>query len=340
MGKKQFVSDLRVGGSVESCFVLADKKLIEFKNKPGQFLSLTLRDRTGEVAAKVWDNAPEVANGLRESDLVFVTGKVESYRQALQLNISAVELADVSQAEVADFMPVTSKDVGELKRRVAETVASITNPHIKPLLEAFFADTGFMDIYAAAPAAKALHHAYVGGLIEHVVEVIELAEPMLRLYPKIDRDLLHAGVLLHDIGKTRELRWSFSIDYTDEGRLLGHIVIGSQMVEERIQQIPNFPEDLRFRVIHMILSHHGTLEFGSPKRPKTLEAQALHLIEDLDAQLKGFVQTIEAVSDPIQAWTPFDRRFERYLYTGRGKLGIAEGESEESSGEGARDSLF
>lgn len=357
MSKKQFVADLRPGTTVESVFVLAEKRLLDFRNKPGQFLALTLRDKTGNIEAKVWENAAAVAGRLTEGNLVCVTGKVETYRQVLQLNVQTVEVTNLTQdgtpdlgpVEVSDFMPTTTKDIPELKERILATVSSVQNPSLKRMLELFFEDAAFLERFSTAPAAKALHHAYLGGLIEHIVEVLELCEPMLRLYPQIDRDLLMTGVLLHDIGKVRELHWGVTTDYTDEGRLMGHIMIGSEMVLEKIHQIDDFPPSLRLRVLHMILSHHGTLEFGSPKRPKTLEAQALHLIENLDAQLKGFVQTIEAVDDPDQAWTPFDRRFERYLYTGHGDLRVADTSPEPPEGpipagqegaSGSRESLF
>jgi len=318
--KKQFVSDLTAGDKVETIFLLTEKKLLDFKNKPGQFLSVTLADRTGSVEGKVWENAPDVFGRINEGDLLYVVGRLETFRDVPQLKIETLETADASQVDIEDFVPKTGKDIGQLKAAVLRCVQQFTNPYLKRLVASFFEDEAFLERFSTAPAAKALHHAYVGGLIEHVVEIIELCEPMLRLYPQIDRDLLMTGVLLHDIGKVRELSCGFRTDYTDEGRLIGHISIGYEMVHDKIRAIEGFPESLRLRVLHMMLSHHGTYEFGSPRRPKTIEAQALHLVENLDAQLKGFVQAIEAVKDPSRRWTDFDRRFERYLYTGHGDV--------------------
>jgi len=330
--KKQFVSDLTTGDRVDSFFVLTEKKLLDYKSKPGQFLSLILSDRTGSVEGKVWERAAEMSAELNEGDLLYIVGRLETYRQSPQLKIETLETADASQVELGDFTVATNRDIGELKSIVRQCLDGFTSPHLKNLTASLFSDEGFFEQFSAAPAAKALHHAYLGGLLEHIAEVIELCEPMLRLYPQIDRDLLMTGVLLHDIGKIRELSWGLHTEYTDEGRLLGHISIGYEMIYEKIRQINGFPESLKNRVLHMILSHHGVYEFGSPRRPKTIEAQALHLVENLDAQLKGFVQTIEGVRDPAQRWTDFNRRFDRYLYTGYGDEWECPDEDEDEGG--------
>jgi 3'-5' exoribonuclease len=199
---------------------------------------------------------------------------------------------------------------------VRETIASVENPHLRALLDKFFADEEFVAAFSRAPAARRIHHAYLGGLLEHTVEVVVLCQTVLTLYPQIHRDLLMAGALLHDVGKTREFTYQRDMDYSDEGRLLGHVVLSDQMIAERLAAIPDFPPELALRLRHLVVSHHGRYEWGSPRRPKTLEACALHYIENLDAQVNRFAQVIAARRDKTRPWTEYDTLLRRYLYAG------------------------
>jgi 3'-5' exoribonuclease len=192
----------------------------------------------------------------------------------------------------------------------------IKTPHLKKLVESFLSDREFMDGFKKAPAAKNFHHGYIGGLLEHTMSVCKLAQSISEHYPQLDREILMAGAFLHDIGKIKEFKTNTIIDYTDEGRLLGHVVLGTVMLDEKIEKIRSFPNDMALRLKHLILSHHGEYDFGSPKRPKFLEAFALHLIDDLDAKIIGLERIMERDKQD-GAWTDYNRLFERYFLKGR-----------------------
>ncbi|MEA3459118.1 MAG: HD domain-containing protein, partial [Chloroflexota bacterium] len=194
----------------------------------------------------------------------------------------------------------------------------------RSLLDKFFDDEEFVKKFCRAPCARRIHHAYLGGLLEHVTEVIVLCQAVLGLFPQIDRDLLLTGAILHDVGKIREFVYQTEIDYSDEGRLWGHMVIGDRLISERVAQIPDFPPELAMRLRHMVLSHHGRHEWGSPRRPKTLEACALHYIDNLDAQVNRFAQIIAARRDKTKPWTEYDTLLKRYLYAGKEGLAVEE----------------
>jgi len=214
--------------------------------------------------------------------------------------------------------------VEEMLGIIRETVASVKNPYLRALLDKFFDDEEFVAAFSRAPSARRIHHAYLGGLLEHVTEVIALCRTVLDLYPQIDRDLLLTGALLHDVGKTREFTYEREINYSDEGRLLGHVTMSDRLITERMAEIPDFPPELALRLRHMVLSHHGRYEWGSPRRPKTLEACALHYIDNLDAQINRFAQIIAARRDKTRPWTEYDTLLKRYLYAGREELAIEE----------------
>jgi 3'-5' exoribonuclease len=196
------------------------------------------------------------------------------------------------------------------------TVASVANPHLRQLLELFLADTEFFAAYRVAPAAKGMHHVYLGGLLEHSLAVVALVNQVVPLYPALNRDLLVVGALLHDIGKTREMSYARSFDYTDEGKLIGHITIGLEMITLKVASIPGFPPELAMLVKHLILSHHGQYEYGSPKRPKTLEATVLNYLDDMDAKINGITTHINKDSGAAGNWTAYHRLYDRYFFTG------------------------
>ncbi|MFH1561929.1 MAG: HD domain-containing protein [Nitrospirota bacterium] len=307
---KQFIADLKEGDVVRSQFMVHKKQLRDFKNKPGKFLTLLVADKTGQVEAKVWDKAEEIALKFEEGDVVLLDGRVELYNDKPQLKVT--NLVKVDEYETGDFLPKTSKDVDELFNYI--TSVDIQNRYLKSLLTSFFDDDGFVSLFKNAPAAKSLHHCYLGGLIEHTYEVIKMCELVCEIFPQIDRDFLLTGAILHDIGKMEELKFAKVFDYTDEGRLIGHVVMGERVVNEKMEAIPEFPKNLKMRMSHLLLSHHGEYEWGSPKKPKTLEACALHYADNLDAQVKRFIQIIEKEKD--KTWADYDKLLERHIYIG------------------------
>ena len=315
--KEQFIRDLKEGDRVLSFFLVKHKQLEAFRDRTrGQFLTLSLSDKTGQVLARVWERAPELAETFQEGDVVKVLGEAEEYLGRLQVIVDKLRPAKEDEYELEDFLPHTERDIEEMLTTVRETIASVENPYLRALLDRFFADQEFVAAFCQAPSARRIHHAYLGGVLEHTVEVIQLCQTVLTLYPQINRDLLMTGALLHDVGKTQEFTYQRDIDYSDEGRLLGHVVLSERMITERMAEIPDFPPELALRLRHLVVSHHGRYEWGSPRRPKTLEACALHYIDNLDAQVNRFAQIIAARRDKTKPWTEYDTLLKRYLYAG------------------------
>ena len=323
--KEQFVRDLSVGDQVLDFFLVKHQELDWFRDRTrGQFLTLVLMDRTGEILARAWERGPELADTFAEGDVVRIQGPVEEYQGRLQIIVERLRLARPEEVVWGDFLPSTERDVEAMWQTVEGTIEELRNPHLKALCRAVFGDEAFTALFKRAPAARRVHHAYLGGLLEHVAELLVLARPLCRLYPDIDHDLLMAGILLHDIGKTREFTYEREISYSDTGRLLGHIVLSDEMVMEHLSQLNDFPEELAFRLRHMVISHHGRREWGSPRRPKTLEACALHNLDNLTAQVNRFRQLIVGRPDPTKPWTEYDTLLRRYLYAGGGELSVEE----------------
>jgi len=307
---KQFIADLKDQSVVNSQFIVYKKQLRNFKNKPGKYLTFVIADKTGQMDANVWDRAEEFASRFEEEDIVLLEGRVESFNDKLQLRVA--NLYKSHEYDIDDFLPKTSKDVDELFNFIKSV--NIQNRYLKSLLESFLNDQEFVSLFKKAPAAKSLHHSYLGGLVEHTYEVIKICEVVCQLFPQIDRDVLLTGAILHDIGKMKELKFTKVIDYTDEGRLIGHVVMGEKIISERMDAIDGFPKELKMRMSHLLLSHHGEYEWGSPKRPKTLEACTLHYAENLDAQVNRFIQLIEKGKD--KSWAEYDKLLERHIYIG------------------------
>ncbi|MGA2754354.1 MAG: HD domain-containing protein [Terracidiphilus sp.] len=272
--------------------VLAKQQRTTKQNKP--YLSLTLGDKTGPIEARVWElGDPRIARDFERGDIVKVRGSVSRFDDRAQLKVDQLRKALGSEADKMDMLPATSRDVGELWRMLEASIASVTNPDLNRLLRALLTDAPIAQAFREAPAARQLHHAWLGGLLEHVVSLLGLADRVAAHYPMLDRDLLVTGVILHDIGKTRELSWDTGFDYTVEGVLLGHIQMGVDLVEKTIAGLPGFPDRLRTLVLHMILSHHGKLEFGSPKLPMIPEALVLNFLDDLDAKMQAMASEFE-----------------------------------------------
>ncbi|MBW1785629.1 MAG: HD domain-containing protein [Deltaproteobacteria bacterium] len=309
-----WLGEISEGEQINGCYLVKDKR-VGTTRTGNPFISITLADRSGDMEAKVWDRAREYAPLFDQGDLVEVAGITESFRGQVQMNVSRLSVSD-RDMDPGVFMESTPGNVSEMVTALKDILKAVEDRHLKTLCDRFLMDRKFMEMFTQAPAAKNFHHGYLGGLLEHTLSVCTMAQRVLELYDRLDRDLLLSGAFLHDIGKVRELSWNGRIDYTDEGRLLGHVTIGAAMVDAKIIGIKGFPDPLALRLKHLILSHHGQYDFGSPKRPKFLEAFALHLVDDLDAKMNGLGRIMD--KDPREgAWTDYNRMFERYLLKGR-----------------------
>ena len=311
--KKKCVADIKDRDLVDSVFLVKDKILAMAKNgKP--YLTLKLMDKSGEVDAKVWDNADEVGRLFDKNDFLAVRAKASIYLGKMQLILSDLKLVPEEGVELADFLPETDRDINLMVEELRALIASLADCDLKRLLNAFFDDPQLLAQYRVAPAAKGMHHVYLGGLLEHSLAVAKLVDAMAPLYEGLNRDLLIAGALLHDVGKVREMTYLRAFDYSDEGKLIGHITIGVEMLQERISSLPGFPAELGMLLKHMLLSHHGQYEYGSPKRPKTVEATILNYLDDLDSKINGIRTHIRKEPDNPSRWTSYHRLYDRYFF--------------------------
>lgn len=337
--KKIFIKSIKERDSVQDAFLVTKKETgISKSGKP--YLNLKLMDSTGEMEARVWDDAEELAKGFRKDDIVVIKGFAVAYQGGVQLNVSSVKAAPEEKYTLRDFLPSSGKDPKELSAGLDSVMAGIRDRHIKALIESIFSDPEIRAAFLMAPAAKTMHHPYLGGLAEHVLSICGLADKVAGHYGEsVNRDLLTAGALLHDIGKIWELSYQRSFDYTDEGRLIGHITMGTDLIERKAGAIPGFPRELSMLLKHLVLSHHGQLEFGSPKRPKTIEAIILSYLDDLDAKVSTVRGLIQDRGDGSN-WTSYQRLFERYIYKGRAPAAAEDeqdGEGSDGNGESGKD---
>ncbi|MFP3870198.1 MAG: 3'-5' exoribonuclease YhaM family protein [Syntrophobacteria bacterium] len=315
---KRFVTELEEHESLVSLFLVRAKHLGNTRTgKP--FLSVRLVDRTGEIEGRVWERARELDATFTVNEVVRVHSRVERYRDQLQLNITAIDRVDPEVIDPSLFLPSSSEDPEQLWRQLKDLAAKVQNLYLKRLLHAFLSDRNFIRQMKQAPAAKSIHHAYLGGLLEHTVSVTRLLTRICDHYCFLDRDLLVTAGILHDIGKLDELSYELNLDYTDAGRLLGHLVLGVERVQEKINGIKGFPTDLSLTLQHLMISHHGEYEFGAPKRPKTPEAFALHYADDLDAKMNYLARVLEAEKDTPSRWTAFQHILDRYIFKGVGE---------------------
>ncbi len=281
---QRLLNEAEEGDGVEGFYAVRSASLRTASNgKP--YIDLVLADKSGKLSGKLWDATPEIFSGLREGGVAKVNAVVDSYRGALQLKLVKVRPAGEDEFDPADLLPETPADLAELDRERARLIGSVVDPDYRALLESFFDDPDFRAAFDRAPAARENHHAYIGGLYEHTLSLARLAESFCAATTvPLNRDLLLTGAFLHDIGKTEELGMEAAIDYTDRGKLLGHLIIGAMMVEARAGALPDFPVRKKWLVQHLILSHHGKHEYGSPVLPKVPEALALHHLDNLDAK--------------------------------------------------------
>ncbi len=317
--KPQYVADMIDGQAVSSLYLVREKEIRTSPRTGKTWLELSLADCSGSIHAKMWDNFEPIAKTFERDDVVRVRGRVKLYNGSKELTLEQIVPVAEKDYELADFLPHTKHDVEQLYGELRGAVASVKNPWLQKLLACIVDDPQIAPRLKRAPAAMTMHHAYLGGLLEHTVSLIGLANTLSAHYPELDRDLLLTGVVLHDIGKLEELRYARGFDYSDEGRLLGHISMGAMLVREKCRVIDNFPTPLRVMVEHLILSHHGSHEFGSPSLPQFPEALALHAIDDLDSKMAAMRATLElsAGAPASELWTERNAALRRALLRGK-----------------------
>ena len=308
--KSPYISELEPNQIIHGIFLVQHKDIRQ-KKSGDPYLSLLLADRTGELDAKMWDNAAEVLDAFERDDFVKVKGLYQIFQNRPQLTVHKIAVVAESEVELADYFPASKRDREEMLGELQGWIAGMVNPHLRALLEAIFADPEIALAYRTAPAAKSVHHAWLGGLIEHVLSMCHLAKFAAGHYDGIDLDLLLAGVILHDIGKIRELSYARGFSYSTEGQLLGHIVIGLGMVEEKLRLVPDFPPLLRDLLLHMIVSHHGELAYGSPKVPVFAEAMLLHQLDNLDSKMECMRGLVERDRLVEGVWTGYSSPLDR-----------------------------
>jgi 3'-5' exoribonuclease len=297
---------------VTASFVVVSKQ-IKPKKTGEPYLALTLGDRTGQLEAKMWDNVEEVLEAFEQDDFLKIKGLVNKYKNRFQLTIHKLRKLGESEIDFSDYLPKTTKNVDELWQTLAGFVASIQNPYLQSLLQAFMGDPEIAAAYRNAPAAKTLHHAFIGGLLDHVVSLCCSCDLICRNYPQVNRDLLLSGAFLHDIGKIHELAYNRSFSYTTRGQLLGHMVIELEMLQAKLALVPGFPPELKSMLEHLIISHHGQYEFGSPKLPMFPEALVLHYMDDLDSKMEAMRAHFEREADLESPWTSYNASLGRPL---------------------------
>ena len=308
--KSPTVSELTPGQSVHGVYLVSSKDVRQ--KKTGEpYLSLVLMDRTGDIDAKMWDNVANILDAFDRDDFVRIKGESQLYQNRMQVTIHSLQRVSDSEVSLADYLPASKRNPDEMFAEIQAIIAGLGNPHLKALLQNIFANQAVAVAFRQAPAAKAIHHAWLGGLIEHVLSLCALARMTAAHYSNIDEDLLMAGVILHDIGKISELSYARSFGYTTEGSLLGHMQIALRLISDNLPA--GFPPKLRNLLEHMILSHHGRLEYGSPKVPVFPEAMLLHHLDNLDSKMETMRASIERDKSTPNDWTGYNAALERSL---------------------------
>lgn len=307
----KYLKDYKEGDRVFDIYLCKHKQSAVTKNGKA-YDTAVLQDKTGTVDAKIWDPNSAGIDDFDSLDYIEVYGDVTSFQGSLQINVKRIRLCKEGEFEPADYLPVSKKDITTMYKELLGYIGSIENVWLKQLLESFFVeDEVFIRAFQKSSAAKSVHHGFVGGLLEHTLSVVKLCDYYCGTYPLLKRDLLLTAAMCHDIGKTKELSLFPQNDYTDDGQFLGHIVIGSEMIGEKVRLIPGFPEVLAMQLKHCIIAHHGEYEYGSPKKPAIMEALALNLADNADAKLETFTEILEGATD--QGWLGYNRLFESNL---------------------------
>src|SRR5437763_1754329 len=297
---------------ITSSFVVTTKQ-VKPKKTGEPYLALTLADRCGQIEAKMWDNVEDALDIFEQDDFLKIKGLLNKYKNRFQITIHKLRRMADSEVDFADYLPKTTKNIDELWQTVVDFVASFEDQHLKALVQAFMSDAEISAAYKSAPAAKTLHHAYIGGLLDHVVSLFRSCDLVCRNYPQINRDLLLTGAFLHDIGKIHELAYNRSFSYTTRGQLLGHMIIELEMLQEKLAQLPDFPAPLKTLIEHLIISHHGQYDFGSPKLPMFPEALMLHYLDDLDSKMEAMRAQFERSAEADGGWTGYNSSLGRPL---------------------------
>ena len=312
MLQKQFISELTANQSISTTFLV---KLKEMRNKKtgGQYAFMVLADRTGEITGQWWDNFEDSIDTFERDDIVFTRAAVNVYRNQLQLSLHRMRKCADSEYDLAHYFPTTKYDVNEMFAELLTIIGGFQNEYLKQLLTNIFADETTVAKFKKAPAAKTMHHPYLGGLLEHTLSLVRLAHKVGSHYPGIDLDLLQTGAVLHDFGKIDELSYERGFGYTNEGQMIGHLTMETIMVHDHIKQVAGFPDELRRHLLHLLLTHHGKLEYGSPKLPSTPEALLLSYLDDLDSKVEA-MQRLIAEPHATGDWTRMTPMFERSIY--------------------------
>ena len=317
---RRFVSQLGHNEQVSQVFLASDKQLRPNRNG-NLYLQLQLSDRSGAISARLWNASENDYRAFENGDYVLVDGNTQLFQGNMQFIASSIRRARADEVDECDFLVLRSSEIDRMATRLAEILRTITSPELRSLAECFLMDSEFMAKFTAAPAGMKNHHAYQGGLLEHVVGLMELVLVVAPRYPQLDQDKLLVGAFLHDAAKTDELSYDRDIAYTDEGQLLGHMVLAMTLIDDKIRDAERlsgetFPKALAIEIKHMVISHHGEYEFGSPKLPMTLEAVALHHLDNLDAKLASFTQLINDCPNVESNWTQYHTNLGRKLYKG------------------------
>ena len=310
---KTMVEDLRAGQPVDDPFLLSKSELRTTRTD-SLYLDLEFMDRTGKIVGRMWDATERVYEAFAADDFVHVKGKVEQYKGDLQVSVKSLKKPDQDHLRLRDFLPQSERDPKEMEQELREILAAVKDPDYRRLLDAFLEDEPFCAALRTAPAAIMNHHAYLGGLLEHTLSMAKLAAFIGDHYPELRQDILLTGVLFHDIGKTLEICYTRTFRFTDPGNLLGHLTQGAMILEQKARELEDFPEEKLNVILHLILSHHGSREYGSPVLPMTPEAMALHYIDNLDAKIRDASDLIEADRNAHSDFTNYQRRLERRLY--------------------------
>ncbi|MFN8007029.1 MAG: OB-fold nucleic acid binding domain-containing protein [Terriglobia bacterium] len=313
--KDIYVADLQANQAITTTFLVKSKE-VKSKKTGEPYLALTLGDKSGDVDAKMWENVEEVDETFDRDDFVKVKGLVQVYRNKTQLTVHKLRRCQDDEVDFADYFPKTSKDVESMFEELVGMADGVENSHLRELLMAILCDEELAGRFKQAPAAKSLHHAWLGGLLEHTLSLCKLCRLVCDHYEDLNFDLLLAGAILHDIGKTQELSYARSFSYTNEGQLLGHMILELDLVNQKIAQLEDFPADLKTLLQHMIISHHGEYEFGSPKLPMFPEALVLHCLDNLDSKLEAMCMILKGDPNLEGDWTGYNHMFGRPLFKG------------------------
>ncbi len=304
----KYIETFREGMRISGVYLCKTKQIALTKNGK-EYGNLILQDKTGTIDAKIWDlGSPGIGN-FETLDYIWVDADVTVFMGANQLNVKRVRKADEGEYIPADYLPVSSKDIKKMYEELLAVISTFKNPYLKELAESYFADPVFAKAFQFHSAAKSVHHGFVGGLLEHTLSVVKMCEYFAGAYPMLNRELILTAAMFHDIGKTKELSVFPENDYTDDGQLLGHIIIGTEMVSDRIRTIPGFPAKLATELKHCILAHHGELEYGSPKKPALLEAMALNFADNADAKMETMIEVLQSAGSN-QGWLGYNRLLE------------------------------